>query len=222
MKLARLQGFLRGMLAGALTALALGAAALYALSMMGVILVSVPSAPDVQAAAGWIYTNLRMSLIPFALTFVLYVYSLARLRRRLAEHAPPERIAQLEHLVDVWVSLFFGIGVIWTAIGIRSALMSALGDLDSAAAAQLGAFNMLQRLVEGGIILALSTTIFGGVGGYLMRVGKALAVGSRLQAYYGRLAQSQTESIGRTLENIEGYLASMSAGPSTQTDEAAR
>ena len=62
--------------------------------------------------------------------------------------------------------LFFGIGVIWTAIGMRSALIVGLSDLDSAMAAQLGSFEILRRLIQGGILLALSTTIFGAVGGY--------------------------------------------------------
>ena len=40
---------------------------------------------------------------------------------------------------------------------------------------------MLERMIDGGILLALSTTIFGGVGGYMMRVYKAVTLGARLQ-----------------------------------------
>ena len=110
-------------------------------------------------------------------------------------------------MVDIWTNLFFGIGVIWTAIGIRSALLSAVGDLDAGTAAELGAFSILQRLVDGGILLALSTTIFGAVGGYLLRVLKAIVVGVQLQAYYGEFSKSQTDEIGQTLLKIERHLA---------------
>ena len=70
---------------------------------------------------------------------------------------------QLDHLTDIWTTLFFGTGDIWTAIGMRSALIFALGDRD--VALQDGAFAMLERMIDGGILLALSTTIFGGIGG---------------------------------------------------------
>ena len=53
------------------------------------------------------------------------------------------------HEVDIWINLFFGIGVIWTAIGMRGALLEGLGDLNSQSAARLGAFSILQRLVDG-------------------------------------------------------------------------
>ena len=36
-------------------------------------------------------------------------------------------MVQLDHLTDIWTTLFFGTGVIWTAIGMRSALIFALG-----------------------------------------------------------------------------------------------
>ena len=68
------------------------------------------------------------------------------------------------------------LALFWTAIGMRSALVYALGDPETTAAD--GAFNLLRNLVDGGILIALSTTIFGGVGGYLMRVSKTVFVGN--------------------------------------------
>ncbi len=202
------QGFLKGVGVGALAATLLGIGALYVLNMANWIILAPPAMHEVQVLLNWAYDNLRMSAIPFALTLVLYTRSLSRLKRLLAtREAPAEKVAQADHMVDIWTTLFFGIGVIWTAIGIRSALLTAVGDLDAGTAAELGAFSILQRLVDGGILLALSTTIFGAVGGYLLRVLKAIVVGVQLQAYYGEFSKSQTDEIGQTLLNIERHLA---------------
>jgi len=205
-----MRGFFSGMAMGAGGALAAGLAILYALSMTQVVAVSVIAVPDVGRFLGWIYDNLRLSVIPFSLTLALYLWSMARLRRLLATtDPPPERVAQSETLLDVWINLFFGIGVIWTAVGMRGALLAGLGGLDAEAAARAGAFNILKRLVDGGILLALSTTIFGGVGGYLMRVGKAVTVGRDLQGYYVRLDGRRSDEIFGALKNMEGFLAKL-------------
>ncbi len=202
------QGFLKGVGVGALAATLLGIGMLYVLNMANWIVLAPPAVHEFQVLLNWAYGNLRMSAIPFALTLVLYTRSLSRLKRLLAARgALPEKVAQADHMVDIWTNLFFGIGVIWTAIGIRSALLTAIGDLDAGTAAELGAFSILQRLVEGGILLALSTTIFGAVGGYLLRLLKAMVVGVQLQAYYGEFSKSQADEIGRTLLNIERHLA---------------
>ena len=118
------------------------------------------------------------------------------------------QVVQLDHLTDIWTTLFFGTGVIWTAIGMRSALIFALGDRDMAL--QQGAFAMLERMVDGGILLALSTTIFGGVGGYLMRVYKTVTLGAILQQQYDDAARADTSEMRQSLERIEQHL---SAGP---------
>ncbi|MDJ0870381.1 MAG: hypothetical protein QNJ87_01280 [Gammaproteobacteria bacterium] len=202
------QGFLNGVGVGAVTATLLGIGTLYVLNMANWIVVAPPPMQELQVLLNWAYDNLRLSAIPFALTLVLYAHSLRRLKRLLAaREAQPERVAQADHMVDIWTNLFFGIGVIWTAIGIRSALLTAIGNLDPGTAAELGAFSILQRLVDGGILLALSTTIFGAVGGYLLRLLKAMVVGVQLQAYYGEFSKHQTDEIGRTLLNIERHLA---------------
>ncbi len=202
------QGFLKGVGVGALAATLLGIGMLYVLNMANWIVLAPPAVHEFQVLLNWAYGNLRMSAIPFALTLLLYTHALGRLKRLLAtREAPPEKVAQADHMVDIWTNLFFGIGVIWTAIGIRSALLTAVGDLDAGTAAELGAFSILQRLVDGGILLALSTTIFGAVGGYLLRVLKAIVVGVQLQAYYGEFSKSQTDEFGQTLLNIERHLA---------------
>ena len=84
----------------------------------------------------------------------------------------------------------------------RGALIEGIGNLDSQSAAKLGAFSILQRLVDGGIMLALSTTIFGAVGGYFLRLVKSLTVGTQIKAYYNRLAEEQNASVQEILQSI--------------------
>jgi hypothetical protein len=130
-----------------------------------------------------------------------------RLKRYLKDpNVAVEKISQTEHLVDIWINLFFGIGVIWTAIGMRGALLEGLGDLNSQSAVKLGAFSILQRLVDGGILLALSTTIFGAVGGYLLRLVKSLVAGTQIRAYYRQMAEQQAESVNCILQSIDQRL----------------
>lgn len=152
----------------------------------------------------WLYANLGMSIPVFAAILIAYLVSLRRLRLRLDAKRPIDEIVQLDHMTDMWTTLFFGTGVIWTAIGMRSALIFALGDPD--ATIQDGAFAVLQKMVDGGILLALSTTIFGGVGGYLMRVYKSIALGTVLQQRYDRAARVDTSSMRESLQRIEEHL----------------
>jgi hypothetical protein len=197
--------FSAGFLTGALGVLLVGAAMLYMLNMSEVVAISVLKIPSIQRVLGWTYDNLRMSVIPFFLTLLCFIGSLLRLNQYLRNsEVSADKVAQTEHLVDIWINLFFGIGVIWTAIGMRGALLEGLGELDSQSAARLGAFSILQRLVEGGILLALSTTIFGAVGGYCLRLVKSLTVGSRVKAYYNRLAEEQTAEVRELLQSING------------------
>ena len=202
--------FSAGFITGALGVLLIGAALVYMLNMSEVVAISVLKIPSVQHALGWTYDNLRLSVIPFFLTALCFAGSLMRLRRLLSDPgASAEKVAQTEHLVGIWINLFFGIGVIWTAIGMRGALLEGLGDLNSQSAARLGAFTILQRLVDGGILLALSTTIFGAVGGYALRLIKSLTVGTRINAYYNRLALQQAESVQHVLQSIDDRLGQM-------------
>lgn len=160
---------------------------------------------------GWVQANLGSSIPVFALLLAAYVVTLARLRRSLDGEQAIERIVQLDHLADTWTTLFFGTGVIWTAIGMRSALIGALGD--PAASVEVGATTVLRRLVDGGILIALSTTIFGGVGGYVMRVYKSVTLGSRLQQRYNAAARVDTSSIRDVLHRIERRITSIGNGP---------
>jgi hypothetical protein len=143
-----------------------------------------PGAASSRATLGaWIDANLGHSVWLFALVVTLYLMNLTRLNRLLDDVNPAfPQIVELDQLLDVWIHLFVGIGVIWTAVGMRSALQAALGDPGEALVDTAG--SVLQKLVDGGILLALTTTIVGGVGGYLMRLSKTMTVGARLNAFY--------------------------------------
>ena len=196
--------FLRGFTGGTVGTFVGGAALLYALSHLGIIVFADDRLPSIGAWLDWAYMNLGSSIPVFAVLLLVFFFTLGQLRRLLETDGRIDRIVQLDQLSDIWTTLFFGTGVIWTAIGMRSALIYALGDPD--ATIQEGAFAMLERMVEGGILLALSTTIFGGIGGYLMRVCKAVALGTKLQSRYDIEARSDAVSMRDTLERIEKRL----------------
>ncbi|MDJ0878586.1 MAG: hypothetical protein QNI86_08235 [Halieaceae bacterium] len=151
--------------------------------------------------------NLRGSIVLFLIVLLAYARQLSQLHGLLAMTDPPlQRVVRHEQLLDLCASLFFGIGVIWTAIGMRDALLFALGEPGSAA--QQGAFAVLQRMVDGGILLALSTTIVGGIGGYLMRAGKSIWFGEALASLYMRAANEPGEENLAVLRRIEEKLES--------------
>jgi len=212
--------FSGGFIAGALGALFLGVVLLYVLNMSEVLAISVLDVPSVQRVLSWAYENLRLSVVPFFLTLIFYTGAMWRLKYYLRDQgASVEKIAQADHLVDIWINLFFGIGVIWTAIGMRGALLEGLGNLNAHSAAKLGAFSILQRLVDGGILLALSTTIVGAIGGYLLRLIKSLAVGTQVRIYYNRVSKQQTDAVNVVLESIDEQLNQLVSCMERQTPE---
>lgn len=175
------------------------------------LLIAAPPDPTLagsRASLGaWIDSNLGSSVWLFALILTVYLANLARLNRLLDAPLDPSGrpgftdVVELDQLLDVWIHLFVGIGVIWTAVGMRSALQAALGDPGEALVDSAG--SVLQKLVDGGILLALTTTIVGGVGSYLMRLAKAMTVGARLNAFYeahGRRDLGELIQVTRRLE----------------------
>ena len=204
MRAGRSAGFLEGFTTGMFGSAVGAGALLYILRRGDFVSFTSGQLPDVSPWLEWAYANLGMSIPVFAGILLVYFISLRKLRLRLDRERPIDEIVQLDHLTDMWTTLFFGTGVIWTAIGMRSALIFALGDPD--ATIQQGAFAVLQKMVDGGILLALSTTIFGGVGGYLMRVHKSISLGTLLQQRYDRAARVDTSSMRESLERIEQHL----------------
>ncbi len=196
--------FMQGMLAGLTGTLVGGASLVYVLAGADLVQLSDSAISRPGEWLEWAYLNLGMSIPVFALLLIAFFVTVGRLRKYLDEKRAVNQIVQLDHLTDIWTTLFFGTGVIWTAIGMRSALIFALGDRE--AALSQGAFAMLERMINGGILLALSTTIFGGIGGYLMRVYKTVSLGSDLQQRYDLAARADTSEMRESLQRIEKNL----------------
>jgi hypothetical protein len=174
-------------------------------SLLGLALLAVltgSSGGVVAVAVEWTARNLGLAAAAFALVAVAWLRSLFRLRDALAGGGAADTVAHYDLLSDVWVGLFFGVGVIWTAIGMRAALLEAIGP---GSAGGDGA-AMLARLVDGGILLSLSTTIVGGIGGYLMRVVRTLWLGPRLRRFYLAEANRDTGAVRASLSAIERRL----------------
>ncbi len=185
-----------------------GTATIYTMNMSGMAVISFPEFPLLHQLLDEAWINLRLSLPFFILVLLGFVVALRRLQRILSVDAiSGAEVMRAEQLVDLCITLFFGIGVIWTAIGMRSALLFSLGD--PAQAAEAGAFAILQRMVDGGILLALSTTIVGGIGGYLMRLIKMFTVGSILHEYYEQREHEYNSELLLNLQRIDKRLATL-------------
>ncbi|MEM7000790.1 MAG: hypothetical protein AAF529_08385 [Pseudomonadota bacterium] len=199
--------------------LIIGVAVGFCATLVAVWLLPAEGAELKSSASTWIQLNLGHSIWLFALVLILFGWQLHRLQALLKHTPDPRRqlhtdnvlldarvdeIARLEQLLDVWIQSFVGIGVIWTAVGMRSALQAALSDPSSALTDTAG--NVLKDLVDGGILLALSTTIVGAVGGYLMRLLKTALIGAQLQAFYAALENQQVLALREATERIEAHL----------------
>ena len=180
-----------------------------------VALLSTPATPTDQAAAqgltAWLSTNLGHSVWFFAVVCVLFVVKLMKLKALLSQQRVPieqsREVAALEQMLDVWTQVFIGIGVIWTAVGMRSALQFALGEPGAVLAED--ASSVLRKLVDGGILLALSTTIVGAVGGYVMRLIKTIVLGAALQSFYETLERQDISALLKATERIGHHLGQL-------------
>ncbi|MFP6808114.1 MAG: hypothetical protein VB957_13190 [Pseudomonadales bacterium] len=168
-----------------------------------------------ESISTWLVLNMGQSIWPFGTVLLLYSTNLIKLRRLISDNAAYKHIVQLDQLSDVWIHLFIGIGVIWTAIGMRSALST---TLDSPDALTNGAGEILSRLVDGGILLALTTTIVGAIGGYLMQLTKTFSLGASLTGYYHDEERGEFNILLDRIGNIESLLCE---GPqvSSKADE---
>jgi len=156
--------------------------------------------------SAWFSTNLGHSVWLFILVIFCYCTNLFRLRQLIASDADFQQVVQLDQLSDIWIHVFIGIGVVWTAIGMRSALAPTLSAPETI---NEGAGDILSRLVDGGILLALTTTIVGAVGGYLMRLVKTIAMGAILTGFYYRHEHRTSAESLQYLARIEQRLANL-------------
>ena len=176
---------------------------LYILNISGIIAVSSVGGFSLVTFLRWCYENLGLSIIPFSLIAAGYVFYLNKLIKLLnAVTSSSEEITAIEEKLDLLVNIFFGIGVIWTAIGMRNALLVSLGNMDAETAAQKGAFYILTQLVDGGILLSLSTTIIGGIGGYIMKMIKAWSAGPKLNLFFTNQFDSEKQDVLERLDKI--------------------
>lgn len=201
-------GFLPGAAAGAL------------LAFVAVLLTGPDSGAAAPELSAWVNRNLGHSSWLFAGVLLLFLLHAQRLRSLLDGDADKRAVVELDQLTDVWIHLFIGIGVIWTAVGMRAALQLTLADPQHTLSDSAG--TVLQKLVDGGILLALSTTIVGAVGGYLMRLGKTLYVGAELHEFYQEQRQGEVRAMLGSLQRIEQMLVwdQLPAGRSQETPAA--
>ncbi len=150
----------------------------------------------------WALRNLGWSLPLFAVVSFAWLCTLGALARALEDN--DARVDHLDHLADTWAQLSFGIGVIWTAIGMRNALVY---SVDGAGGLTTNGADKLALMIDGGILLALSTTIVGGLLGYLMRVVKTLKYGTALRDHARRASNAPLEVIVERLAAIEASLS---------------
>jgi hypothetical protein len=177
--------------------------------VLGVLAVYVPWRTDLLPHTGtWLTLNLGHSVWLFGIVLICYCANLLRLQRMLEHDAVFKQVVQLDQLSDVWIHVFVGIGVVWTAIGMRSALAT---TLNTPGALTDGAGEILTRLVDGGILLALTTTIVGAIGGYLMRLGKTMLLGAQLTGYYHQEERSESRLALDRLRRIESHLEQLVA-----------
>ena len=128
------------------------------------------------------FRHLRSSIIPFSILLILYMVFILKMRIKIS--APDAKLSEvtfLDRLLNVIISAFFGVGIIWTAIGMETALMHALDGMTNpeGLSSNVSALGLLDKLVNGGLLLALSTTVFGGACGYMLRIFKIIYIGRK-------------------------------------------
>ena len=131
MQTARHTGFVEGLTAGLFGSALATSAVLYLLRREELVTFTPEPFAGLAPWLDWVYANLGSSIPVFAGLLIAFFVTLSRLRRSLAGERAVNEIVQLDHLTDIWTTLFFGTGVIWTAIGMRSALLFALGKPDA-------------------------------------------------------------------------------------------
>lgn len=190
-----------------------GAIAGFALGLLATIAITPQGNEDLLAQSSrWLALNMGSSVWLFGIVLVTWGANLTRLQHLLKRGAKFKcdefkHVVQLDQLSDVWIHVFVGIGVVWTAVGMRSALSTTLanpGQLTEDAGA------VLTRLVDGGILLALTTTIVGAIGGYLMRLIKTMLLGAELTSYYHGEERRELHSALAHLDRIEAHLRHLS------------
>ena len=165
------------------------------------------------------FASLGSSLFFFSANFIMFIIGCLMLQYNLKSENPAyTNIKYWDSIVNLSLALFFGIGVLYTAVGMMHAFQLALGNIDQAIATTLGPWGILQRLVEGGLLMALLTTIVGGAFGYVLRLLKFLIFGKTLIHLQEQHTKEHQEKIITTLQNIEYKLSQLTDKQYKETD----
>lgn len=178
---------------------------LFALNQAGII--SFTGVSGIVITYNLIINYLGYSLLFFFPILFGYFLFLTLLKSKLSLN-PIQVLEEEENIqfnnkaVDMFITLFFGVGVLFTAWGLQNALVSAIGGMNKVEAGQLGAWGILQRLVNNGILIALWTTIVGGIGGYLMRLLKHFLIGKQLINFSNLLIDQDRDKLVDSLKEV--------------------
>ena len=178
---------------------------LFALNQAGII--SFTGVSGIVITYNLIINYLGYSLLFFFPILFGYFLFLTLLKSKLSLN-PIQVLEEEENIqfnnkaVDMFITLFFGVGVLFTAWGLQNALVSAIGGMNKVEAGQLGAWGILQRLVNNGILIALWTTIVGGIGGYLMRLLKHFLIGKQLINFSNLLIDQDRDKLVNSLKEV--------------------
>jgi hypothetical protein len=156
------------------------------------------SLDQTRGMIAWLSVNLGLSAPLFAVLTIMGWNYLESLKQALnADTKAEAQIAHLEQRIDLVVALLFGVGVLYTAVGLRGALVQAIDG-----PSEQSASGMLAALVNGGILSAMTSTVVGGVLGYGLRMLKLFRVGHALELYYSEQAIKSVERREDLLKEI--------------------
>lgn len=163
-----------------------------------ILSVAFGSLDQIRGITAWLSVNLGLSAPLFAALTIMGWSYLESLKQALnADMKAQAQITHLEQRIDLVVALLFGVGVLYTAVGLRGALVQAIdGPTEQSAS------GMLTALVNGGILSAMTSTVVGGVLGYGLRMLKLFRVGHALDLYYSEQALKSVERRENILKEI--------------------
>ncbi len=163
-----------------------------------ILSVAFGSLDQIRGMTAWLNVNLGLSAPLFAALMVMGWSYLESLKQALnADIKTEAQITHLEQRIDLVVALLFGVGVLYTAVGLRGALVQAIDG-----PSEQSASGMLAALVNGGILSAMTSTVVGGVLGYGLRMLKLFRVGHALELYYSEQALKSVERREDLLKEI--------------------
>jgi len=171
----------------------------------------------VFVGGGWLIKTFHLvshylgsSTIFFIPACFVYAFFFLRLHSNLQHSSYQKELAEkivfYNGGLELSITIFFAIGVLFTAWGLQNALVNALGNVSKAEAASLGAWGILKRLVDNGILIALWTTIVGGAGGYSLRLIKYLFLGKRLYRFSTSYHDADKQALLKTLNAIQVHV----------------